>query len=226
VLLLPPLLVAGVLLSLTIVVSRSYMPNLFLAGILFGIPAGYLEEIGWTGYVFPKMDRSNALTSSIFLGLLWSAWHLPAIDYLGTATPHGAYWFRFFLVFTAAMTAMRVLISWIYVRTRSLLLAQLMHVSSTGALVIFSAPNLTAGQEVMWYGVYACVLWAAVAIVVHFFWQGLARPREAITERSDSLTRRPAKQLEVWRAASWTGGRIRASRRSSTMERHGFYRKI
>jgi hypothetical protein len=59
------------------------------------------------------------------------------------------------------MTAMRVLIAWLYVNTKSVLMAQLMHVSSTGALVIFSPP-VSAPQEAMWYAVYGCVLWAVV----------------------------------------------------------------
>jgi membrane protease YdiL (CAAX protease family) len=166
----PPLLVLTVLFLLKTYVSSAYAPNFFLVGILFGVPAGYLEEIGWAGYAFPKMrSQNNALVPSILLGLLWSVWHLPVIDYLGTATPHGAYFFPFFLVFTAAMTAIRVLISWTYCNTNSVLLAQLLHISSTGALVIFSAPRLTAGQEVMWYGLYAVALWVTVAVVVTIF---------------------------------------------------------
>jgi membrane protease YdiL (CAAX protease family) len=122
------------------------------------------------GYAFPKMClHSNALAASTLLGLLWGVWHLPVIDYLGTATPHGADWFPFFLVFTAAMTAMRVLICWIYTNVKSVLMAQLMHVSSTGSLVMFGAPGVTSQQEVLWYGVYATVLWFAVAVVVKIF---------------------------------------------------------
>ena len=169
-LLIPPILVLTVLFVLKTFVSPSYAPNLFIMGILFGVPAGYLEEIGWMGYAFPKMrSQQNALAASILLGLLWSIWHLPVIDYLGTATPHGAYWFPFFLTFTAAMTAIRVLISWTYSNTTSVLLAQLIHMSSTGSLVIFSAPRLTARQEVMWYGLYSVALWFAVAVVVKIF---------------------------------------------------------
>ena len=122
------------------------------------------------GYAFPKMrSQQNALAASILLGLLWSIWHLPVIDYLGTATPHGAYWFPFFLTFTAAMTAIRVLISWTYSNTTSVLLAQLIHMSSTGSLVIFSAPRLTARQEVVWYGLYSVALWLVVAVVAKIF---------------------------------------------------------
>jgi membrane protease YdiL (CAAX protease family) len=166
-LLVPPVLVLSVLFLLQTFVSPVYTPNRFLIGILFGLPAGFLEEIGWMGYAFPKMRLpNNGLAPSIVLGLLWSLWHLPVVNFLGTATPHGAYWLHFFLAFAVAMTAMRVLICWMYTHTKSVLLTQLMHVSSTGALVIFSPPRVTAPQEVMWYLLYGTVLWLVVAIVV------------------------------------------------------------
>jgi|SRR5579863_233443 len=175
-LLLPPVLILTVLLFLERFVSPVYAPNRFFLGILFGIPAGFLEEIGWTGYAFPKMrSDSNGLAPSILLGLLWALWHLPVINYLGTATPHGVYWLPFFLAFSLAMTAMRVLIAWIYTNTKSVLLAQLMHVSSTGSLVIFSAARATAAQEAKWYALYGAVLWIVVGIVVRIFGRRLGR---------------------------------------------------
>jgi CAAX protease family protein len=175
-LLIPPVLVLAVLLFLQKFVSPVYEPNHFFIGILFAIPAGFLEEIGWTGYAFSKMRReSDALSPSIRLGLLWSLWHLPVINYLGASTPHGAYWLQFFFAFSLAMTAMRVLIAWIYTNTKSLLLAQLMHISSTGSLVVFGAPRLTGVQESIWYAVYGIVLWVLVGIIVKTFGRRLAR---------------------------------------------------
>jgi membrane protease YdiL (CAAX protease family) len=165
-LLIPPALILTVLGCLKMFVSPVYSPNFFLLGLLFGVPAGFLEEIGWMGYAFPKMQSGdNVLVPGIRLGLLWSLWHLPVINYLGTATPHGGFWLPFFLVFAGAMTAMRVLMCWMYTKTKSVLLAQAMHISSTGSLVIFSAPRVTAWQEVIWYGVYGIALWIVVALV-------------------------------------------------------------
>ena len=175
-LLIPPILVLSVLFLLERVVSPVYAPNRFLVGIFFGVPAGFLEEIGWMGYAFPKMRlQEDALAPSILLGLLWASWHLPVINYLGTATPHAAYWYAFFLAFTVAMTAMRVLICWIYTNTESVLLAQLMHVSSTGSLVIFSAPRVSAAQEAMWYSLYGASLWVLVAIISKTYGRRLTR---------------------------------------------------
>ena len=175
-LLIPPVLILLVLLCLKTLVSSVYAPNRFFVGISFGIVAGFFEEIGWTGYAFPKMARTgNLLRAAIVLGALWGIWHIPVIDYLGTATPHGAYWLPYFLAFTAAMTGMRVLIAWIYTNTKSVALAQLMHASSTGSLVVFSPGGVTARQEAMWYAVYAAALWLIVALVAARYGQKPAR---------------------------------------------------
>jgi membrane protease YdiL (CAAX protease family) len=90
-LLIPAVLVLTVLYFMQTFVSPNFAPNRFLIGISFGFVAGFFEEIGWMGHVFPKMrGPDNALVPAILLGLLWGAWHIPVVDYLGTSTPHGA----------------------------------------------------------------------------------------------------------------------------------------
>jgi len=172
----PPCLILIVLYCMKAFVSPIFSPGSFLVGAGFGIPAGFLEEIGWTGYAFPRMCRKlNPLSAGILLGLLGGLWHLPVIDFLGTATPHGKYLVPYFLSFIAAMTAMRVLIGWVYVNTRSVTIAQLMHACSTGSLVVFSPPRVNAAQEALWYGVYAAALWITVSIVAIFYGKPLTR---------------------------------------------------
>jgi len=127
------------------------------------VDPGSFPRLGWTGFAFPKMSfKLPPLRAAILLGLLWELWHAPVINFLGTAVPHGAYWLHFFVAFTAAMTAMRVLISWLYTHTKSIPLAQLMHACSTGSLVVFSPPTATAPQEAFWYATYAAALWLLV----------------------------------------------------------------
>ena len=165
-LLVPPTLALMVLLGLKAFISPAYAPNRFLPGLGFGLLAGFLEEIGWMGYAFPRMRRYwRPFVSAALLGVLWGTWHLPVIDYLGAATPHGTYLVPFFLAFTVAMTAMRELIAFVYMRTSSVLLAQLMHASSTSALAVLSPTAVSAAQEVTWYLVYGAVLWVVVATV-------------------------------------------------------------
>jgi membrane protease YdiL (CAAX protease family) len=177
-LLIPPVLVLTVLTCMKTFVSPIFAPNRFFIGVGFGFVAGFFEEIGWMGYAFPKMRRpDNALAPAILLGLLWGCWHIPVIDYLGTSTPHGAYWLPFFLAFTAALAAMRVLIAWVYTHTKSVLLAQLLHACSTGSLVVFSPPRVSAAQESLWYAIYAAALWLLVALIATTFGKRLSPQR-------------------------------------------------
>jgi hypothetical protein len=110
--------------------------------------------------------RFGALGGALLLGLLWGLWHFPVVDSLGAASPHGRHWPEFFAAFVAAIAALRVLIAWVYVNTGSLRMAQLLHASSTGFLVVLGAPRATPGDEALWYLAYAAVLWVLVLVVV------------------------------------------------------------
>ena len=173
VLLVPFALVACVLHAMAAVISPVFAPNDFFIGLGFGVLAGLLEEIGWTGFALPRLlQLGSAVRQGVILGVLWGLWHLPVVDFLGAATPHGAFWLPFAVTFIAAMTAVRVLIVWVYVNTESVGMAQLLHAASTGALVVLS-PQVTPIQEVQWYMIYAAALWLVVALVCVSFGKGL-----------------------------------------------------
>jgi uncharacterized protein len=162
----PPLLIVTVLLILTLVVSPAFAPNFFPFGFLFGIPAGIIEEIGWTGFAFPQLLKKNGVfKSGVVLGFLWGLWHLPVINFLGAASPHGPYLFAFAISFITAMAAIRLIMCWLYVNTKSIFIVQLMHIMSTSSLVVFGANHVSPMQEALWYGVYAIFLWIIVAII-------------------------------------------------------------
>jgi membrane protease YdiL (CAAX protease family) len=164
ILLVPPVVILAVLLALRLLVSPAFAPGFFPLGIAFGMIAGFFEEIGWTGFAYPRMGaRFGAAPAAAMLGVLWGLWHLPVVDALGAASPHGRFWLVFFAAFVALVAAVRMLIAWVYRRTNSVLLAQLLHMSSTGFLVVLSAPHVTPAQESLWYAVYAAVLWIGVA---------------------------------------------------------------
>jgi len=165
-LLIPPLMVLSVLFLLKTFVSPVYTPNRFWIGVSFGLLAGFLEEIGWTGFVYPTLRRRfKVLSAAAILGLFWGLWHAPVIDFLGSASPHGKALPLFFAAFVAAMAAVRILIAWFYERTQSVALAQLIHISSTGSLVVFSPPAVSPIQEATWYGLYAIIMWTLVTLL-------------------------------------------------------------
>ncbi len=161
-----PVLILAVQLGLVALLSKDFAPHFFPMGVLIGLLAGFFEEIGWTGFATPRMRlKHSALAVGILLGAIHSLWHLAA-DYLGASGARGAYWMPHFTMFLVAMTAMRVLVVWVYTNTGSVLLAQLMHTSSTGSLSILVPLSLSPRNDTIFYGVYAVALWAAVLVVV------------------------------------------------------------
>jgi uncharacterized protein len=165
-LIIPPCLIMITLLILKNFVSPVFKPNLFYLGFLFGIPAGFFEEIGWTGYAFPKLRlQQNFIKASVILGFFWGLWHFPVIDFLGAASPDGTYLLPFFISFIAILTAIRVLIAWIYSNTKSILLAQFMHAVSTGCLAMLGPSGLSPEQETSWYALYAIMLWITILLI-------------------------------------------------------------
>ncbi|HEU0168042.1 MAG TPA: CPBP family intramembrane glutamic endopeptidase [Chloroflexota bacterium] len=162
-----PATLLALLFTLDATVSATFAPNVFLLGFLFGPIAGFLEEIGWTGFALPRMQaRWGEVRGSMLLGLAWGLWHLPVVDFLGAASPHGAYLVPFFLAFVAVVTPMRILIGWAAGRTNSIPLAQIIHAGLTGSLAMLSPTPISPAQETAWYAAYAAALWVVVAGVL------------------------------------------------------------
>jgi membrane protease YdiL (CAAX protease family) len=61
--LIPPSLILVVLVTLSSLVSPVFAPQILTYGIAFGVLAGLLEEIGWTGYAFPRWRQDMAPSS-------------------------------------------------------------------------------------------------------------------------------------------------------------------
>ncbi len=162
-----PVLILAVLLTLDALLSPDFSPNFISYGIVGGLIAGFFEEIGWMGYAYPKMQsKSGTLRATLYLGLLHGFWHIMA-GYLGEARSYGVYWLpRFIVMWIVAMTAMRVILVWVYSNTGSLLLAQLTHASSSGFLIIFGPSSITPANETLWWAFYAIILWLAAVMVI------------------------------------------------------------
>jgi uncharacterized protein len=184
--LVPPTLILATLYTLSVFVSPVFVPNFFIFGFGFGVIAGFLEEIGWTGYAIRKLSaKYSTLTSALILGALWGLWHAPVVDFLGAAYPHGPYWLPFFLSFIAVVMAVRVLIVWLYSNTGSVAIAQVMHMSSTGFLATLAPVAVSPAQEAGWYATYAALLWIVVlAFVVRVYGKRLTR--QGITKTTDA----------------------------------------
>ena len=81
------------------------------------------------------------------------------------------------MLYLATLTAYRVLMTWMFAHTGSLLLAVLLHASYTGWLfVLFPATSFEQGLA--WQTTLAAALWLVVAVVIGVFghpWRAGAR---------------------------------------------------
>lgn len=69
---------------------REFMQTVLIALPFFFIFAIF-EEVGWRGYLTPKLDALglNRFVSSVLVGLVWATWHLPYITELSWAYSSG-----------------------------------------------------------------------------------------------------------------------------------------
>ena len=179
-----PLVVTAVLLPLSLS-SAGFLPGVFASddkvsllviGLVAGLMTGLCEELGWTGFVIPRLRlRYGVLTTGLIVGLLWGAWHFPLFS---EGDLSGALPLALFLpvqLFTF-LPAFRVLMVWVYDRTGSLLVAMLMHVSLTASTLILQ-PLDVAGMRALTYDlVLAAALWLLIAALAMANGRQLSRP--------------------------------------------------
>lgn len=164
-----PVVLVAVLAGLSLMVAPRYAPGFLPMGIVIGIIAGAVEELGWTGYATPRLlGRLSPVRAGLVLGLLWASWHGLA-DFAGNigAMSAGEWVVRFAVYWLVPLTAYRVLMTWLYSRTGSLLVAMAAHASYTGwQATLTPAATMTPGESLVWYAAFAVAISIAVAIVI------------------------------------------------------------
>lgn len=167
------LLLAPALLSLVLgLLSRSspvFVPtatsNIAVLALVVGLVAGVFEELGWTGFATPRLLRGRSwLEAGALLGIPWAVWHALPDRLLGAG--YGSLWTAHMLEWIGALVAYRILMTWIYGHTKSLLLGMLLHASFTGSQSLFWPRAAPPEAELLWYGLFALALWVVVAVVV------------------------------------------------------------
>jgi len=161
-----PLLILLVLIILSRTFTPELTPTFFPIGILLGLLAGFFEEIGWMGFVYPRMrSRQSFLRVCIYLGFLHALWHIVA-DFMSNYHDFGGIWFPNFMSFSVFVVALRIITAWVYENTGSVLLSQLIHGSSSGFLAALVPMEITGKSWFVFYTLYALVLWIAAVIII------------------------------------------------------------
>jgi len=135
------------------------VPVNFVLVLLIGGPLG--EEFGWRGFALPALEsRLGPLWASIFLGTIWSVWHLPL--FFISASAQSSLPFGLYALLTLPLS---ILITWVYHGSgNSLLLVMLFHAAvNTWSGPLQISPEATGSIRPL---VLAVIMTWALALVV------------------------------------------------------------
>src|ERR671921_1534336 len=123
------------------------------------------EEIGWRGYVLPRLQsRMSALSASLLIAPIWGLWHLPLWltgDPVKTPT--------FYVAFFASAFALSIILTWVYNSTGGSLLMVVLAHATFNLPITLTIDDLGTGGRVpslLYFGLLA------VAAIVVVFWAG------------------------------------------------------
>jgi membrane protease YdiL (CAAX protease family) len=132
------------------------------------------EEIGWRGYVLPRLQsRMSALSAALLIAPIWGLWHLPLWltgDPVKTPT--------FYVAFFASVFPMSIILTWVYNSTGGSLLMVVLAHATFNLPITLTIDDLGTGGRVpslLYFGLLA------VAAIVVVFWAGpehLSRKRK------------------------------------------------
>jgi len=173
------------------------LPVMFLA---FFIIAGLGQELGWTGFLLPRLQRRfSALTSSMLRAIIVFVWHLPILLYARSELPAlsdfpypGWIAQKGTLVAVAAMIVLflfpwAVFCNWMFNNTcGSLLLVAVLHGSEIFVAYCMLQTGVSPENLDNYWGYGALLLLTALFIVIRTVPENLSRNGARVVHQSPS----------------------------------------
>jgi membrane protease YdiL (CAAX protease family) len=154
----------------------SFIPPYFLlvaTTFMVGATARALgEEIGWRGFLAPRMVARFGFTwGAILTGVVWAFWHLPLI-LLGTYNNGTPWWFGF-SCFAALVIGSSVILTWLRLRSASVWPCALCHASHNVFIQAFFTPLTVAKGAITAYAIdeFGFAVPLAILVVAAYLWR-------------------------------------------------------
>lgn len=104
-----------------------------------GLIGAFGEELGWRGFLLPKMMNGGFKTPYLACGLVWASWHLPLIAFGGFYQTDNAWLMA--LIYGLGIIAMSFVFSELRMRSGSVWIAAIVH-AAHNFFFQFAAPAL------------------------------------------------------------------------------------
>jgi membrane protease YdiL (CAAX protease family) len=143
------------------------LPAFLLANIAYAsLTVSLTEEIGWRGYLLPRLTQLGSRRALLLSGLLHGIWHLPVMLLTSLYHPAGS---RLVVVpmFLVAVTALGVFYGWLRLRTDSIWPAVLAHSAHNVAVAWMSSlvvGNAVAIQYIAGEGAVTTAAYLVIAV--------------------------------------------------------------
>jgi len=146
-----------------------------VVGTLMSILSALGEELGWRGFLVPKLaERFNYTYTAVIVGIIWASWHVPLIigaDYNGGTS--AGYSIACFAVMVVAISFP---MTWLRLRSRSVWPTVLLHASHNLYIQgFFDRVTVDTGITKYIIGEFGASLAVFTVIVAFIFWKQRGR---------------------------------------------------
>lgn len=142
------------------------------AGMAISLATALGEEIGWRGFLAPRMAQLAGFMPSVFIvGLIWGAWHMPLILF-GSYNAETEWWVAI-PCFMVLVLGISLIAAWLRLKSGSLWPAAILHASHNLFIQRVFTPLTGPRGEVTPYVIdeFGIVVPLAILIFAVWFWK-------------------------------------------------------
>lgn len=154
------------------------LPLALTLGTLLSCLSAFGEEVGWRGYLVPRLVEAGAPRPYLISALIWCAWHVPLILWAGYAT--GPYPAMSALLFVASITPVGLLYARWRMASGSVWPAVIAHGSWNVVIQSVFDRFAPGDRSAVWVGesgiLTVAMLWLVYALASKADWAGTAPP--------------------------------------------------
>jgi membrane protease YdiL (CAAX protease family) len=139
---------------------------------LTGLISATGEEIGWRGFLVPRMHALVGFTStSLLVGLIWAAWHYPInIAVSPLYRPNVPLWYSN-ACFTLVVIGISFMHTWLRIRSQSFWPSAVFHAAGNAFQSVLQAATLETSVTSYLTTEYGASFAVVGVLVAFFFWR-------------------------------------------------------